>query len=101
MKIKKGDNVIVTAGKDRNREGKVIRALPKENKVVVEGINLLKRRLRPKKSGEKGQTAQIAYPLAAAKVMIKCGRCGRGTRAGYRLEAEKKTRICRRCQQPL
>ncbi|HEY4519110.1 MAG TPA: 50S ribosomal protein L24 [Candidatus Paceibacterota bacterium] len=101
MKIKKGDNVIVTAGKDRGREGKIIRVLPKENKVVIEGLNLLKRRLRPKKSGEKGQTAQIAYPLAAAKVMVKCGRCGRGTRIGYQLAAKKKIRICRRCRQPL
>jgi len=97
MKLKKGDNVIIRAGKDRRREGKILRVFPRGNKVVVEGINLLKRRIRPKKAGEKGQVVVVAYPLAAAKVMIKCVRCGRGVRVGYRLEGLKKLRICRKC----
>ncbi|MBI4136077.1 MAG: 50S ribosomal protein L24 [Candidatus Vogelbacteria bacterium] len=110
MKLKKGDNVIIRAGKDRRREGKILRVFPartsrtsfgsggpRGNKVVVEGINLLKRRIRPKKAGEKGQVVTVAYPLAAAKVMIKCVRCGRGVRVGYRLEGLKKLRICRKC----
>lgn len=103
MKLKKGDNVVVMVGKDRGREGKILRVWPREseNKVVVEGVNLFKRRLRPKKAGEKGQVVSVAYPLAAAKVMIKCLRCARGVRVGYRLEGSKKLRICRRCGQGL
>ncbi len=101
MKLKKGDNVIIRAGKDRRREGKILRVFPRGNKVVIEGINLFKRRIRPKKAGEKGQVVTVAYPLAAAKVMIKCVRCGRGARVGYRVEGDKKIRICRRCLQPL
>jgi len=105
MKLKKNDNVIVMAGKDRGREGKIIRVLPRENKVVVEGVNLFKRRVRAKKAGEKGQVVQIAYPLNASKVMIKCSRCGKGVRAGYKLETKGKVkgkiRICRQCNQPL
>lgn len=97
MKLKKGDNVVVMAGKDRGREGKVVRVFPGERKVVIEGLNLLKRRLRPKKAGEKGQVVSVAYPLAAAKVMIKCVRCARGVRVGYRREGLKKLRICRKC----
>ncbi|MBI2097909.1 MAG: 50S ribosomal protein L24 [Candidatus Vogelbacteria bacterium] len=110
MKLKKGDTVIVLAGKDRNREGKILRVFPartsrasfgsggpRENKVVVEGLNLFKRRLRPKKAGEKGQVVAVAYPLPAAKVMIKCARCGRGVRVGSRREGLNKIRICRKC----
>ena len=108
MKLKKGDKVIVMAGKDRGREGKILRVLPArrsggsgEDKVVVEAINLLKRRIRPKRAGEKGQVIQVASPLAAAKVMIKCNRCGRAVRVGHRVEAGKKIRFCRKCDQVL
>jgi large subunit ribosomal protein L24 len=68
MKIKKGDNVIIIAGKDKGKKGKVVRALPKENKVVVEGINMLKRHRRPRKSGEKGSIVDTAMPLNVSNV---------------------------------
>jgi large subunit ribosomal protein L24 len=68
MKIKKGDNVIIIAGKDKGKKGKVIRALPKENKVVVEGLNLMKRHQRPRKSGEKGSVVSAAMPLSVSNV---------------------------------
>lgn len=104
MKLKKGDNVVVIAGKDKGRAGKILRVLParrqggpRQNKLVVEGVNLLKRRERPRRRGEKGQTVAVASPLPAAKVMIKCDRCGRGVRVGYRLDAGKKIRLCRHC----
>ncbi|MBI2100779.1 MAG: 50S ribosomal protein L24 [Candidatus Vogelbacteria bacterium] len=97
MKLKKGDTVIIRAGKDRGRTGKILRVLPQENKLVVEGINLFKRRVRPKKAGEKGEVVAVAYPLPAAKLMIKCVRCGRGSRVGFRLAGSKKFRFCRKC----
>ncbi len=98
MKIKKGDNVTVMTGKNRGQSGKVIRVLPLTDQVVIEGINLLKKRTRPKKAGEKGQVIQIAYPLTASKVMINCRHCGKPTRVGYRVDAKQKVRICRRCK---
>jgi len=102
MKIKKGDNVVITAGRDRGKEGKVLRVFPGRDgrevgKVLVEKLNLLNRRIRPKTSGEKGQVVKVPNPLPASRVMIKCGKCGRGVRVGYRVEGEKKERICRRC----
>ena len=68
MKIKKGDNVIVLAGKDKGKKGKIVRALPKKNKVVVEGLNILKRHQRPRKSGEKGSIVSTAMPINVSNV---------------------------------
>ena len=68
MKIKKGDNVIILTGKDKGKKGKVVRALPKENKVVLEGLNVLKRHQRPRKSGEKGTIINMAMPLDVSNV---------------------------------
>lgn len=68
MKIKKGDNVIIIAGKDKGKKGKVIRAFPKKGKVVVDGINMSKRHQRPRKSGEKGSVVNTAMPLSVSNV---------------------------------
>ena len=70
MKIKKGDNVIVIAGKDNGKTGKVIKAFPKENRVVVEGINKIKKHQRPTKSGAKGQVIEKPMPMNVSNVMI-------------------------------
>lgn len=97
MKIKKGDNVIVRAGKDRGKEGKVLRVWPAINRLTIEQVNLRRRRIRARKANEKGQTVEIAFPLDASKVMIKCGRCNRGVRIGRQVEGKKVVRLCRRC----
>ena len=68
MKIKKGDKVIVLAGKDKGKKGQVVRALPKENKVIVEGLNITKRHQRPRKSGEKGTTKSVEMPIHVSNV---------------------------------
>lgn len=68
MKIKKGDSVKIITGKDKGKTGKIVRVLVKENKVVVEGINMMKKHQRPRKSGEKGQTVSIAMPIHASNV---------------------------------
>jgi large subunit ribosomal protein L24 len=68
MKIHKGDNIIVITGKDKNKKSKVVRVLVKENKVVAEGINMVKRHQRPRKSGEKGTTVSMAMPINASNV---------------------------------
>ncbi len=99
MKIKKGDNVLIIAGKDKGRTAKVIKALPKELKILVEGINLKKKHVRPKREGEKGQVVAIPAPLDISNVKIICPKCGKATRVEYKTEGEAKNRICKKCKQ--
>ena len=97
MKIKKGDNVLVIAGKDRGRKGKVIRALPKEEKIVVEGIHIQKKHVRARKAGEKGQVIDKPSAFSVSSVKIVCDKCGKAVRVGYKVEAGKKSRACKKC----
>jgi len=99
MKIKKGDNVLIIAGKDKGRTAKVIRSLPKELKILVEGINLKKKHVRPKKEGEKGQVVAIPAPLDISNVKIVCPKCGKATRIEYKTEGKVKNRVCKKCKQ--
>lgn len=68
MHVKKGDKVRVLTGKDKGKEGKIVKSLPKEHRVIVEGLNLVKRRQRPTKAGQKGQTVSVASPMDASNV---------------------------------
>ena len=97
MRIKNGDNVFIKAGKDKGRKGKVIKALPKEGKIVVEGINIIKKHVRPKKQGEKGQVVHIPSPFDISNVLIICDKCGKAVRVGYKTVENKKVRICKKC----
>ena len=96
--IKKGDNVIIISGRDRGKSGKVIRVFPKENKILVENMNLKKKHIRPKKQGQKGQTVNTATPFDISNIMILCPNCGKRTRIGKKiLEDKSKIRICKKC----
>lgn len=98
MKVKKGDNVMIITGKDRGKNGKILNVFLQKNRVVVEGLNLVKKRVRPRKQGEKGQTINMPASLNASNVMIICKNCGKNTRIGYKiLEDKNKIRICRKC----
>ncbi len=97
MKIKKGDKVLITRGKDRNKTGTVIKALPKKKKVVVEGLNLAKKHMRPRRSGEKGQIIQVPMPLDISKVKLICPKCNKPTRVGYKFIEGRKYRQCKKC----
>lgn len=101
MKIKKGDQVLIIAGKDKNKRGKVIRALPGEKKVVVENINLRKKHVRPKKRGEKGQVVEFPAPLDVSNVKLICPRCGKPTRVGFKIKKRSKVRVCKKCNQEI
>ena len=68
MKLKKGDNVIVITGKDKGKKGKIVRVLVQENKVILEGLNMMKKHQRPRKSGEKGSMKNIEMPIHASNV---------------------------------
>ena len=97
MKIKKGDTVLIISGKDRGRKGKILKSLPKEQRVLIEGINLKKKHVRPKREGEKGQIIQVPAPIPASKVKLICAKCQKTTRIGYKIIGEKKHRICKKC----
>jgi large subunit ribosomal protein L24 len=95
MKIKTGDKVKVIAGKDKGKNGKVIQVFPKLNKIVVEGVNVLKKHLRPQKKGEKGQRIELPAPISGANVMLIDQKSGKPTRIGYKLEGKTKKRYAK------
>ena len=96
MKIKKDDNVIVVAGKDKGKSGKVIKAIPSSDKVVIEGVNIKKKHMRPRKSGQKGQIVEIAAPVHVSNVMIKDPKTGKPSRIGMKTIGDKKVRISKK-----
>lgn len=101
MKIKKGDTVLIIAGKDKGRKGKVARAFPKEEKITVEGMNIVRKHRRPRNEREKGQVVEIAKPIAVSGAKLVCPKCGQASRVGYKLAADKKYRICKKCKQEI
>ncbi len=97
MDIKKGDTVTITKGKDRGKNGKVLRVIPKSDKVLIEGLNMFKKHSRPKTQGAKGETITLAKPLQVSNVLLYCGSCKRGVRVKYPITGETKSRVCARC----
>ena len=101
MKLKKGDNVKILSGKDRGKTGTVLKAFPDEDRIQIEGLNVFKKRSKPRKQGEKGQVVAVSRPLAASKVMIICPNCKSPTRMGGRVEGSRKVRYCKKCKATL
>ena len=95
MKIKKGDNVMVMTGKDKGKKGAVVKAFPKENKILLDGVNVVKKHVKKgAKGSSKGQIVEKAMPINVSNVMIIDG--GKPTRVGYKMEAGKKVRIAKK-----
>ncbi len=101
MKIRKKDTVLIISGKDRGRKGKVLEALPFREKILVEGINIRKKHVKPKKQGEKGQIMEIATPISISNVKLICPKCGKAVRTKYKVEGKKKSRVCKKCEQEI
>lgn len=98
MKIKKGDKIKVVAGKDRGREGKVERLYVKAGLVLIEGINKYKRHVKKSDKLPQGGIVDVPRPISIAKLMLVCPKCGKTTRVGYKMEKNKKVRVCKKCQ---
>jgi large subunit ribosomal protein L24 len=96
MKIKVGDNVIIRAGKDKGKSGKVIKLFKEKNKVLVEGINIVKKHEKSRKQGVKGQTVDKAMPLHVSNVGIVDAKTGKATRVSYKIEKDKKVRVAQK-----
>ena len=96
MKIKKNDQVYITAGKDRGKRGKVVRVLPEAEKVIVEGINIHKKHIKSKKQGVPGERVEVSAPIHISNVMLVCPETDRPTRIGLRVIESGKVRVSKR-----
>ncbi|OGZ58859.1 MAG: 50S ribosomal protein L24 [Candidatus Spechtbacteria bacterium RIFCSPLOWO2_12_FULL_38_22] len=101
MKIKKGDKVLVISGKNRGKIGKVMSVFYDKSRVIVEGVNLQKKHVRPKKQGEKGQMVEVTVPIDISNIKLICDKCNKATRVGYKVEGKEKFRICKKCEETI
>ena len=97
MKVKKNDTVLVITGKDAGKTAKVLSALPKANKVVVEGVNMQKKHKKARSAQEVSAIQTQAGPIDASNLMVVCPVCNKATRVSYLVEGDKKARICKKC----
>ena len=98
MHVKKNDKVIVISGEDKGTIGNVIAAFPKEGKVVVKGVNMVKKHLKPRSAQQQGGIIDQEAPIYASKVMLYCANCKTGVRVGHKvLEDGSKVRVCKKC----
>ena len=98
MRIKKGDNVQVLSGNDKGKTGEVLEVIPKTGKIIVKGINIRKKHVKPKKQGEEGGIIPVECSIYSAKVNVVCPKCNKATRIGYEKDKDNnKIRICKKC----
>ena len=97
LNVKKGDTVVVIAGKDKGKTGKVLVAMPADNSVVVAGVNIISKHKKPRSAQDKGGIIKRENKIDASNVQIICGSCGKATRVGHSIDGDKKTRICKKC----
>ncbi len=105
MKIKKGDTVLVKTGRDKNKIGKIISILKQKKKVVVEGLNIIKKHIKPQKQGQKGQIVEISAAIDVSNIMIICSKCKKATRTkiiiSKELDKKKKFQVCKKCEKEI
>ena len=99
-RLKKNDVVEVTVGKDKGKTGRILDVYRERGRVVVEGINMVKKTVRPKGQNQKGGISEVESSLHVTNVMFLCKKCGR-TRLGVKTENNQKTRICKKCGEPV
>lgn len=96
--VREGDRVVILSGKDRDKRGKILEVLPADGKVVVEGINMVKRHQRPTRADRQGGILEKEGAISTAKVMLICPRCGKPSRTGQKiLKSGEKVRYCKKC----
>ena len=95
-KIRKNDTVEVIAGKDKGKRGTVVRVLRKKDAVIVSGVNIVKKAMKKRSQQDQGGIAEVEAPLNISNVAIVCKKCG-ATKIGYKMDGDKKIRVCRKC----
>ncbi len=101
MKLKKDDTVLIISGKDKGKKGKILRVLPKAEKIMVEGVFIMKKHVKPKRQGEKGQRVEVPGFIDISNAKLMCPKCSKATRVGYKLTDSKKYRVCKKCGQEM
>lgn len=99
MKLKKGDQVIVTVGKDKGKKGSIEKVFPGRGAVMVAGVNIVKRHRKKRDDQHPAGITEKIIPINVAKVALICPKCGKQTRVGYRIVKNTKERICKKCEQ--
>ena len=97
MKIRKGDTVEIISGNDKGKTGEVLEVIPKSSKIVVKGVNIRKKHIKPRKQGEEGGIVSLECSIPSAKANVVCSKCGKGTRVGFTVEKGEKVRVCKKC----
>ena len=98
IRLKTGDKVVVLSGKDKGKEGKIVAVSPKEGKLIVEGVNVVSKHVKPRRAGEEGGIVKTEGALYACKVQLVCPKCGKATRIAHKIaEDGKKKRSCKKC----
>ena len=98
LKIRKGDRVRVLSGKDKGKEGEVMRSLPREGKVIVDGVNVARKSQRPTRTTQQGGIIDKDMPIQVSNVALVCPSCGKPTRVGFKIDASgTKARVCKKC----
>lgn len=102
MHVKTGDTVVVLSGKEKGKKGKILASSPKEGKVIIEGINIVSKHVKPRKAGQEGGIVKTEGAMYACKVQLVCSKCGKATRIAHRINEEgKKERVCKKCEQAM
>jgi large subunit ribosomal protein L24 len=97
LHVRKDDTVMIISGKDRGKTGKVLEVSPKEEKVIIEGRNMVTKHVKPRRQGQLGGIVKAEGPIYACKVMPVCPKCKKATRVGHELSDSGKIRICKKC----
>jgi len=100
MKLKKGDKILVIAGKDKGKTGSIERCFPRTNQVLVGGVNIIKKHVKRQRKISRGGIIEINKPISASNVMLVCPSCNKPTRVGFQtVDNDKKVRICKKCKE--
>lgn len=97
MKIHKNDTIKIMVGKEKGKTGKVVRAYPEKNKILIDGLNLYRKRVKPKRQGEKGEIIMVPRSINISNAMLICPSCKNPVKVGYSISDGVKKRVCKKC----
>ena len=97
LKVKKGDTVKVLSGNDKGKTGEVLEVMPTVEKIIVKGINIKKKHMKPRRQGEEGGIISKEFPIHMSKVSVVCPKCGKAVRLGFEMDKDNKVRVCKSC----
>ena len=97
LHVRRDDTVVIVSGDDKGKKGKVLEVSPKEGKIIVEGVNIVKKHVKPRPPQENGGIVEAEGPFYASKAQLYCSKCKQATRAKAKVEGDNKVRVCAKC----